>query len=95
MLKLEDNHTTTCGDRRSTPRTRALARAKEKRKDTLATLYQVMAAVESGEMEPAWATAIIAVSRAIVGVCDAGLVESKIAELEDEIAMKAASRRRS
>jgi hypothetical protein len=59
-------------------------------KDTLAALYRVMAAVESGEMEPARASAIAAVSRAIVGVYEAGLVESKIAELEAKIARKAA-----
>ncbi len=49
-----------------------------------------MAAVESGEMEPARASAIAAVSRAIVGVYEAGLVESKIAELERRIGKKAA-----
>ncbi len=49
-----------------------------------------MAAVESGEMEQAQASAIVAVSRAIVGVYEAGLVESKIAELEDKIQRKVA-----
>ncbi len=55
-------------------------------KDTLTPLYRVMAAVDSGEMEPARASAIDAVSRAIVGVCEARLVEFKIAELEAKIA---------
>jgi hypothetical protein len=59
-------------------------------KDTLATLYRVMAAVESGEMEPARASAIAAVSRAIVGVYDAGLVEAKLAELEAKIGSRVA-----
>jgi hypothetical protein len=36
-------------------------------------MRDVMAAVESGEMEPARASAIAAVSRAIVGVSEAGL----------------------
>ncbi len=61
----------------------------------MAALYRVMVAVESGEMERARASALAAVSLAIVGVYEAGLVESKIAELEGEIAGRAAGNRRS
>jgi hypothetical protein len=53
-------------------------------------LYRVLAAVESGEMEPARATAVAPVSRAIVGVYDAGLVEAKLTELEAKIRERAA-----
>jgi hypothetical protein len=59
-------------------------------KDTLSTLYRVLVAVESGEMEPARASAIAAVSRAIVGVYDASLVETKLSELEAKMKDRAA-----
>ena len=69
---------------------RMLKRMPQDLQDTLSTLYRVLAAVEAGEMEPARASAIAAVSRAIVGVYDAGLVESKLTELEAKVRERAA-----
>ena len=69
---------------------RIAKRMPEDLKDTLATLYRVMAAVESGEMEPARASAIAAVSRAVVAVYESALVEAKISELEETIERRVA-----
>jgi len=60
-------------------------------RDTLEALYRVMAAVESGEMEPSRASAIAQVSRAIVAVFETATVEARIAEIEAKVAARAAS----
>lgn len=54
---------------------------KQDLQDSLATLYRVMASVESGEMEPAQALASTAVSRAIVAVYEAPRGGQDMAEL--------------
>ncbi len=50
--------------------------------DTLQTLYRTLGSLESGEMEPARATAVASVCRAIVAVFEMGDAERRIAEIE-------------
>lgn len=69
---------------------RMLKRLPQDLRDTMDALYRVLGAVESGEMEPSRASAIAQVSRAIVVVYEAGLVEARIRELEGKIAERVA-----
>ncbi len=63
------------------------ARRAEKRlpadlQDTLQSLYRTLGSLESGEMEPARATAMASVCRAIVAVFEMGDAERRIADIE-------------
>ncbi len=57
-------------------------------RDVSDVLLQAIQDVESGELGTSKATALATLSRAYVAVYEAGLVESKIQELEDRIAAK-------
>ena len=56
--------------------------------DVSDVLLQAIRDVESGELDTSKATALATLSRAYVAVYEAGLIESKIQELEDRIAAK-------
>ncbi len=57
-------------------------------RDVSDVLLQAIRDVESGELYTPKATALATLSRAYVAVYEAGLIESKIQELEDRIAAK-------
>jgi hypothetical protein len=64
---------------------RALKRLPGTLKDSLAVLYRTLHGLESGDIEPARATAIAAVSRAIVNTFEAGQVEARLDALETRV----------
>src|SRR5688572_3731776 len=61
---------------------RAAKRLPKDLADVKASLMRTLQALEGGEMEPARATAIGAVARAVVSVTEAGAVEDRLASLE-------------
>jgi hypothetical protein len=61
---------------------RAAKRLPADLQDTLKTLYRALAALEAGEMEPARASAMANVCRAIVTVFEMGDAERRIADIE-------------
>lgn len=64
---------------------RALRRLPGKLKDSLQVLYRTLHGLESSRVEPSRATAIAAVSRAIVNTFEAVQVETRLAELEERL----------
>lgn len=65
---------------------RAMKRMPTGIKDTLDVLYRTLSGLEEGTVEPARATAIAAVTRAIVTTFEAGQVEARLADIERKIA---------
>jgi hypothetical protein len=61
---------------------RAAKRMPADLQDTLKSLYRTLAALEAGEIEPARASAMASVSRAIVAVFEMGDAERRITEIE-------------
>lgn len=57
-------------------------------RDVSDVLLQAIRDVESCELDTSKATALVTLSRAYVAVYEAGLIESKIQELEDRIAAR-------
>lgn len=74
----------TGGHNKSTER-RTYKRLPSDLRGALDTLYRTLAGLEAGDVEPAKATAIATVSRAIVTVYEAGLIETKVRELEERL----------
>lgn len=69
---------------------RAAKRLPADLQDTLKTLYRALGALEAGEMEPARASAMASVCRAIVTVFEMGDAERRIAEIEALLQEKSA-----
>jgi hypothetical protein len=69
---------------------RAAKRLPADLQDTLQTLYRALAALESGEMEPARASAMASICRAIVSVFEMGDAERRIQEIEQMLKEKSA-----
>lgn len=70
------------GGKGKTSAARAAKRLPSDLQDTLQALYRTLASLESGDMEPARATAVASVCRAIVAVFEMGDAERRIAEIE-------------
>lgn len=70
------------GGRNRATKERIYAALPEDLKDTANVLYRTLGALERGDMEPARATAIATVARAIVAVFETGDAERRISEIE-------------